>query len=710
MSTHASNADPLGLIGRTLEDRYEIESLVDEGGFGYVYRARRVMWDKPVAVKLYKQREIEPKKQEQQLKAFIAEGKLLSELSRKTTAIVQSFDIGTYAQPDGTKLVYMALEWLDGRTLADVMAAQRGSGSVERWDLRRVMATLEPVAVALSVAHASGVAHRDVKPANIFLVEEAGSSNAIKLLDFGIAKVALDLQEGFESTGADVGPYTPKYAAPEQITKRHGATGPWSDVYALALIAVELLLGRYPLDAQGFGQLVLAVCDPAARPTPRAHGLDVSDDVERVFQRALAVSVDERYREAGAFWAALTEAAPMSAPGQFTLRARRSIVPGSDPNLLDEATQSARTVPRPPPPRRPRWPLLAAAVGAAAIGTYFGLRALTGAAPPLIEASGPAGAPAPKPANSRIDRERLASFAALPETVTSPDNPRTPEKVELGRALFFDKRLSKGRDVSCATCHVLDAYGVDGKRVSAGHEGQLGTRNTLSVYNAAGAFALNWDGAAVSVEAQARLPLTNPKEMAMTPEDVVAVLKSIPGYVKAFAAVFGDKPQPAFEDVIAAIGAFERQLLTPSRWDAYLNGKESALSDKEKAGFNDFVEVGCPTCHYGPYLGLTMYQKLGLVKPWPDMKDPGRYEVTKQTADVMVFRVPSLRNVSKTGPYFHDGSMTSLAESVRMMARHQLGKELDEGQVDRVTAFLDALTGAIPVEQARVPALPPDGP
>jgi cytochrome c peroxidase len=181
--------------------------------------------------------------------------------------------------------------------------------------------------------------------------------------------------------------------------------------------------------------------------------------------------------------------------------------------------------------------------------------------------------------------------------------------------------------------------------------------------------------------------------------------------VQAFAKAFpGDKAPVTFENTARAIGAFERKLFTPSRWEKYLAGEKGALTPAEKAGFNTFVDTGCPSCHFGPYVGATMFQKLGLVKAWPTTRDRGRFELTQKNEDYMVFRVPSLRNVAVTGPYLHDGSITNLPEVVRMMARHQLGKELGDAQIASIVSFLGCLTGELPLDYIKKPELPPSGP
>jgi cytochrome c peroxidase len=296
----------------------------------------------------------------------------------------------------------------------------------------------------------------------------------------------------------------------------------------------------------------------------------------------------------------------------------------------------------------------------------------------------------------------------LPAAVDSAANPVTGQKVALGRMLYYDPRLSKGHDVSCNTCHNLDDYGIDEEPLSSGHKGQKGSRNSPTVYNAAGHIAQFWDGRAPTIEEQAKGPVLNPVEMAMPAEkQVIAVLKSMPEYVAAFREAFpGEKDPVTFDNMARAIGAFERGLLTPGRWDKFLAGDSAALLEAEKTGLNKFLDAGCHACHSGPYLGGAMYQKLGLVKPWPESHDLGRFGITKQEADKMMFKVPSLRNIQRTGPYFHDGSVTALETAVSSMAEHQLGKQLARPEIESILEWMKSLTGEIPQQYVKAPALP----
>ncbi|MFO1529285.1 MAG: cytochrome c peroxidase [Kiritimatiellia bacterium] len=309
---------------------------------------------------------------------------------------------------------------------------------------------------------------------------------------------------------------------------------------------------------------------------------------------------------------------------------------------------------------------------------------------------------------TKPDPMLAAIFAPLPETVVAADNPCTPEKVNLGKTLFFDPRLSKSQEISCNSCHNLATFGVDNKQFSSGHKGQLGGRNSPSVYNAALHFAQFWDGREPTVEAQAKGPVGNPVEMAMPGGDqVVKVLKSIPDYVAAFAKAFPGEADPVtFDNMARAIGAFERKLVTPGRWDKYLAGDVKAITAEELAGAKTFVTTGCVSCHMGPAVGGMVYQKLGLAKPWPGLTDKGRGDVVKDPNLNFFFKSPSLRNVAKTAPYLHDGSETDLATMVKKMAEFQLGRQLTDADTASIVAFLNCLTGEAPKDLVAAPALP----
>jgi cytochrome c peroxidase len=344
---------------------------------------------------------------------------------------------------------------------------------------------------------------------------------------------------------------------------------------------------------------------------------------------------------------------------------------------------------------------------------------LTLAAAALLAACDKKAEPTPQPAATASatakpfvapEPSALAMFGQLPAAAPPKDAPA--DRVTLGRILYFDPRLSKNHDVSCNSCHDLAKFGVDGEKTSPGHKKARGDRNSPTVYNASLHFSQFWDGRAANVEEQATGPVMNPVEMAMPDEKrVVETLASMPEYVELFKKAFPDEKEPiSLKNAGRAIGAFERGLSTPGRFDKYLAGTKSALTTDELKGAAKFLETGCTTCHAGALFGGDKYQKAGLIKPWPNTKDEGRFKVTKTDGDRMFFKVPSLRNIEKTGPYFHDGSVATLDEAVKLMASHQLARDLSDDDVKSIVTFLKALTGDIPTEYIKKPELPKSTP
>jgi cytochrome c peroxidase len=306
----------------------------------------------------------------------------------------------------------------------------------------------------------------------------------------------------------------------------------------------------------------------------------------------------------------------------------------------------------------------------------------------------------------------LVVFSPLPAHMEVKDQPLSDARIALGRALFYETLLSDGHDVSCNSCHALNGYGADGRKASLGFDGRAGGRNAPTVYNAAGHIAQFWDGRAQDVEAQAKGPILNPVEMGMV--DTVAVLKHLresPTYVALFRAAFPGAAQPiSYDNVGNAIGGFERRLVTPSRWDKFLAGDSTAMTAAERQGLRAFLTAGCQACHLGAYVGGDRFMKAGLVNAWFSQADSGRYAVTRNATDLFLFKVPSLRNIAKTGPYFHDGSVANLGEAVRLMAHHQLGKELAPAEVESIVTWLGALTGELPLQYIAFPQKPKQGP
>lgn len=310
-----------------------------------------------------------------------------------------------------------------------------------------------------------------------------------------------------------------------------------------------------------------------------------------------------------------------------------------------------------------------------------------------------------------LRNQAKALFKPIPDSApTLKHNTLTPEKVELGRMLFFEPRLSKSGVISCNTCHNVGTGGADNVPTSVGHGWQRGPRNSPTVFNAVFHVAQFWDGRAEDLKAQAKGPVQADVEMSNTPEQVETTLRSIPQYVDKFKAAFPKAKQPvSFDNMAEAIEAFEATLVTPNApFDRWLKGDDSALNAKQRNGLRLFVSKGCTACHSGVNLGGNGYHRFGAVKaPAPKIlpaSDKGRYKVTRAASDEYVFRTPTLRNVALTAPYFHSGQVWELSEAVRIMAESQLGQQLSEKESDDIAAFLHTLTG----EQPKVvyPVLP----
>ena len=326
-------------------------------------------------------------------------------------------------------------------------------------------------------------------------------------------------------------------------------------------------------------------------------------------------------------------------------------------------------------------------------------------------AGGPDGGMGPATPQSVRAQLMRNNITPIPLEALNPLNPLTPAKIDLGRQLYYETRLSKNQMIACNTCHALDRYGIDvrGGPFSLGHANQLGGRNAPTVYHAAFHLAQFWDGREPDVEAQAGGPILNPIEMAMDSEAaVIAVLRSIPGYDPLFRAALPGEPDPfTYDNLKKAIGAFERRLVTPAAIDLFMNGDDNALTPGQLDGAQLFVNMGCADCHDGPALGGGKYKKLCLMDPC-QIADKGRSEITMNPMDDYHFKVPSLRNVTETGPYLHDGSLPTLQETVMFMARHQLG--MPSAQIASIIDFLHALTGPIDMLYIAPPPPLPPGP
>lgn len=300
----------------------------------------------------------------------------------------------------------------------------------------------------------------------------------------------------------------------------------------------------------------------------------------------------------------------------------------------------------------------------------------------------------------------VSASAAEPIQVIRPAQNINLGMVELGKKLYFDPRLSKSGFISCNSCHNLSMGGSDNLPTSIGDKWQQGPINAPTVLNSSLNVAQFWDGRAADLQAQAGGPIANPGEMAFSHVLAINVIESIPAYVREFKTVFGSE-RIAINQVTAAIAEFEKTLVTPnSRFDQWLLGNKDALTVKELAGYKIFKDSGCTACHNGEAVGGNSFQKMGLVEPYKSTSmAEGRSAVTGKDADRFNFKVPTLRNVELTYPYFHDGAANTLSEAVDTMARIQLGKKYTKDENEKVVAFLKTLTGEQPI--FRLPILPP---
>lgn len=448
--------DPLLLVGRVLEGKYLVQAFVSEGGFAMVYRAEHVIWKKPVAIKLFSGLSSAPEEMRAGLhEAFIQEGAFLSELCTETASIVQPRDVGTYTAEGGTWLPYMVLEWLEGQNLDQLLEQERAL-SARPWSLPETIQLLAQVAMALDIAHAKGIAHRDVKPSNLFLVSARTRAEigTVKVLDFGVAKMMSEasFSASLARTGTHITAFTPQYAAPEQFNRDFGATGPWTDVYSLARVAVELLTGQGPLENADVAALGQAAMSTTHRPTPRALGAVVNDEVEAVFARALAVNSATRYNRAGQFWLELEAASglPLSSAVRerasrvsFTPITARPVIPSSVPPSVSSGVP-------PVPQKSSRKALAALALGVIAVG---GL---------VVATHGSSPSPA------AVEQRAAAARPSAPQVVPPPPEcPADTGKIPAGQ--FFMGSEEKDAPANEKPSHnvALDAFCMDLHEVTA---------------------------------------------------------------------------------------------------------------------------------------------------------------------------------------------------------------------------------------------------
>ncbi len=289
--------------------------------------------------------------------------------------------------------------------------------------------------------------------------------------------------------------------------------------------------------------------------------------------------------------------------------------------------------------------------------------------------------------DKKLQKEAKSYFKPLerPTSISS-------DKITLGKKLYFETSLSLNNKISCNSCHNLDTFGVDNQKTSPGHDGRRGTRNSPTTLNSHLNFKQFWDGRAKDLSEQAVGHILNPIEHGIPNEKEALTKINTPEYLAMFKKAFPKEKKPFnFKNIGVAIESFERTLVTPSRFDDYLKGDIQALSSKERLGLKSFIQIGCTSCHAGEGLTSNSFQKLGIVKPYKS-KDLGRFEVTNRKRDEFKFKVPILRNIEKTGPYFHDGSIKTLEQAIKIMAEYQLGKQLTDEEVSNIKAFLSSLT------------------
>jgi cytochrome c peroxidase len=300
------------------------------------------------------------------------------------------------------------------------------------------------------------------------------------------------------------------------------------------------------------------------------------------------------------------------------------------------------------------------------------------------------------PDDATLRTNALLVFQPLPDQMPGAEDD-TPARIDLGKKLYFEPRLSKNGSQSCNSCHQVDdgKAGVDNEPTSEGAFGERGDRNSPTVWNVGFHIAQFWDGRAPDLVEQAKGPVLNPVEMAMSSEaEVVERLSDDDEYPNLFKEAFPQDSEPvSYENMARAIAAFERTLISRDRFDAFLKGEEDALTQAEKEGLVLFLDIGCTTCHNGPFIGGNAYHKSGLVNPYEFQKDKGRFTVTNEEDDEFKFKVPSLRNVALTHPYFHDGQVAQLSDVVKRMGWMQLAKELTDAEVKSIVAFLNSLSG-----------------
>lgn len=307
------------------------------------------------------------------------------------------------------------------------------------------------------------------------------------------------------------------------------------------------------------------------------------------------------------------------------------------------------------------------------------------------------------------DKERLRKVLK-PFFTTVKENPEYIEKnnakLELGKTLFFDKRLSKRSDISCNSCHDLQNYGTNGVHYEKMREDGTAFRDVPSIYNLNSMELFNWDGSQKNLHDQVKQSLTHESEMAIDESSLVKRLKKVEGYKPLFEKAFPDKAEVNYENVVDALVVFLNGLVTPSPVDRFIDGDDSQLTDEQIIGGQLFDSKNCYTCHTGSNFGGQMMQKMGAIEPWPNQKDQGYFHVTKNPSHKMIFRVSPLRNIEKTPPYFHDGTSKRIWDAIKKMGRYEMGIYIGVSDILKMQSFLKSFTGELNQEYIKEPSIP----
>ncbi|HEX3852038.1 MAG TPA: SUMF1/EgtB/PvdO family nonheme iron enzyme, partial [Polyangiaceae bacterium] len=460
--------DVFSWVGATIAEKYRIDEVIGEGGFGVVYRAFHLGLSASVAVKCLRVPPSLDAQARKQIEAsFANEAKLMHELSRSSSAIVQALDVGAARAPSGDWTPYMVLELLNGRSLQAALDERRVANTPP-WTVAESLQLLRPVALALAEAHERRVAHRDLKPENLFLTE-IGDHTTLKLLDFGIAKVfaeSTSITAALKATGGSIRAFTPQYGAPEQFDPKYGATGPWTDVFAFALILSELLSGRVALHGQDTIQLMVAAANPGRRPTPRALGADVPQLIEEALARALAVEPAARYASLRQLWSALTASeAPASSGNNKTELA-----------AVRWPERPSAVVPvAPPRPRRGHapWPEAFAVLGSLAIcgGVAYALWRAHSPEPASTAELVPTEPSSSllRPATPSVSSHRPTSAAKLPRATVQRPTPRALQQGASAGATAPEPTPPPGMVYVPPGVVMMGGDGVPSRRVTISH-------------------------------------------------------------------------------------------------------------------------------------------------------------------------------------------------------------------------------------------------